>query len=300
MDIQKEQQKREEFKNILFDLAQSQNYFQDEINRSAMYERLESLYYSSCKEEQFRHFYSDIFEILSELEEDNAGSREILGQNLGELRKYYEPSNKDENGNLIDIGSSLTKLHDHVSLDIARMSYSDRGDRRLEQEESIENIKSNVGQFKQETETKLQKFEESLQGARNAQKEYIAILGIFSSVVLTFTAGIVFTTSVLQNLHTASIYRVTLMTLLIGLVLANILCLLFYYIDRLVNQGSEKKWKSTYIIIVNIVMVFGILSIVFSWYLGAVESRNLRVKDKETSTITQSAVSSKESYSPKV
>ena len=41
----------------------------------------------------------------------------------------------------------------------------------------------------------------------SSQREYIAILGIFAAVVLAFTGGIAFSTSVLNNVAKASIYR---------------------------------------------------------------------------------------------
>ena len=41
------------------------------------------------------------------------------------------------------------------------------------------------------------------------QREYISILGIFAAVVLAFTGGIAFSTSVLKNINTVSVYRIT-------------------------------------------------------------------------------------------
>ncbi len=43
------------------------------------------------------------------------------------------------------------------------------------------------------------------------QKEYITILGIFAAIVLAFTGGIVFSSSVLENIDKPSIYRISLM-----------------------------------------------------------------------------------------
>ena len=50
------------------------------------------------------------------------------------------------------------------------------------------------------------------------QKEYITILGIFAAIVLAFTGGIVFSSSVLENIDKPSIYRISLMAFIIGLV----------------------------------------------------------------------------------
>ncbi len=50
------------------------------------------------------------------------------------------------------------------------------------------------------------------------QKEYITILGVFSAIVLAFTGGIVFSSLVLENIDKPSIYRISLMAFIIGLV----------------------------------------------------------------------------------
>ena len=73
------------------------------------------------------------------------------------------------------------------------------------------------------------------------QREYISILGIFAAVVLAFIGGIAFSTSVLNNINTASVYRILVVSLIIGLVLINILFGLFYYVDRLVNGLQENR-----------------------------------------------------------
>lgn len=66
------------------------------------------------------------------------------------------------------------------------------------------------------TEKKLSDVEGKLE---NSQKEYISILGIFAAVVLAFTGGIAFTTSALNNIAQASIYRMVGILLIIGLYL---------------------------------------------------------------------------------
>ena len=94
----------------------------------------------------------------------------------------------------------------------------------------------------------------------NAQREYIAILGIFAAVVLAFTGGIAFSTSVLQNLHISSIYRIVLAVVIIGLVLVNLLYGLFYYIGQLVNKNAENNLKPLWI--VNLVFLLILIAII--------------------------------------
>lgn len=106
MNQEQEVQKRQEFKCILQDLARSQTELKDEIKLKEFINRLEQLYI--CPEHEnpenysvFRHYYSDIFIVLSEIANDKveADSGEsvsvdadidILGQNLQIiLMKYF-------------------------------------------------------------------------------------------------------------------------------------------------------------------------------------------------------------------
>ena len=280
MDITKEEQQRQEFRNLLLDLATSQTLLEDKYERYNFYQRLESLYYSTDADKEFRHYYSDIFSVLVQIKQDDKlGSIDILGQNLGEIRKGYQPKNQDANGNLINISDQIRKLYDHVSLDIARMRYSDAGDRRLSQQDNILKIEQSVNEVQNNVESAKDDLKKEVQvvkdSVHNVQKEYIAILGIFASVVLTFAGAFSFSTSIFSNLHQSSIYRIILATLIIGLVLTNILYVLFYYIDRLVNKKDDRKIKP--LLIADGILIALILGVCLFWILGLVEQRNLRI-----------------------
>lgn len=112
MDIIREEQQRDEFRGILLELSQSQLSLKEKGDRSKIYQRLEKLYYSSDSKEGFRHFYSDIFAVLTQIQsETKQGS--------------------------IDIRDSIRKLYDHVSLDIARIQYSDGTYRKISGNEAL-------------------------------------------------------------------------------------------------------------------------------------------------------------------
>ena len=279
MDLANEERQRNEFRNILFELSESQEILKEKFDRSRIYRRLEALYHPSVGEQSFRHFYSDIFSVLTTVKQgDKPGSIDVLGQNLSEIRKGYQAINTDQAGNVIDISDSINKLYDHVSLDIARMGYSDAADWRLSQESNLANIRAQISEIGDTFNERTKIVEERL---GNAQREYIAILGIFAAVVLAFTGGIAFSTSVLQNLHISSIYRIVLAVVIIGLVLVNLLYGLFYYIGQLVNKNAENNLKPLWI--VNLVFLLIIIAIIFAWYCGFVEKRNTRINENGTS-----------------
>lgn len=317
MDVSREEQQRQAFCNILFDLAQSQLSLKGKNYRSKIYQQLEKLYYAPEGKNAFRHFYSDIFSVLTQIQsEDISGSIDILGQNLLEIRKGYQVLNTDENGNPIDISDSIRKLYDHINLDIARIKYSDAADWKRSHGEVLSDVQAQVNQIhinlehaeqiqdslKAELEhqqsdyhAQVDQINVSIQEAKKAQcnlekelakqqREYIAILGIFAAVVLAFTGGIAFSTSVLENIAGISIYRIIIITLLIGIVLTNVLFGLFYYIDRLVNGPEHKTLKPLWM--TNFFLLFLIITTIMAWTLGIVENRNHNIQSKsETSNI---------------
>lgn len=278
MDVRKEQQQRESFRSVLFDLAKSQTLLGNPTERSQIYKRLENIYYSTENSEEFRHFYSDIFSVLIQIQQDdNLGNIDILGQNIYEIRKGYQAKNQDADGKAIDISDSIRKLYDHVNLDIARINYMYAADRKLIDEDKFKEIRAKVNGYQSDIEVIKKE-------AKNIQKEYITILGIFAAVVLTFTGGIAYSTSVLEYMHQSSIYRIVLVALIIGFVLVNILFGLFYYIDGFVHQKSERKIEP--MLIVNGIIILLMTINVIAWSNGSVEKRNNQIKKPENKTIS--------------
>ncbi len=74
------------------------------------------------------------------------------------------------------------------------------------------------------------------------QTQYITILGIFASIVLTFVAGLIFSTSVLSNIDKANAYRLVFVMTFIALFFGNILYLLFSFLSK-ISLSKEKKDK---------------------------------------------------------
>lgn len=269
-----EERQREELKEILCDLANDQSLMRDPKERSEFYVRLERLYYSPVKEKRFRHFYSDIFAILSSIRNgDIEGNTDIVGQNLKMIKDGYKPINKDENGNNKDISNEIRKLYDHVSLEIARLNYCVSVVKSETQENEINSLKGSAYELKEKVSNTQKEIENAQKKTDSMQKEYIAILGIFASVVLAFIGGIVFSTSVFSNIHLASIYRISLITLIVGLVVVNIIYALFAFISNMTNK-KEKVFSIKPVIIFNAIFLIMIAAVIVCWWIGVVELRD--------------------------
>lgn len=279
MDLEKESFQRKKFIDLLFELSKSDKWHQDAYSRSSMYKNLEAIYAPNEDGTHFRHFYSDIFLVLSEVQKNTQlGNTDVLIRNIDTIRSGYHPQNYDSKGNLIDISDSINKLYDHVNLDVARLSVSDAGDEKYSGKSAFDELQNQIRSLKEIAHSSNEEVKKVKEKLNNSQKEYISILGIFSSVVLAFTGGIAFSTSVLNNIANSSVYRIIAVSLIIGLVLSNIIFCLFYYIGNMV----DKKLNTTPIIILDIILIVLFAITVYAWYTGVVEVRD---KSIETSLL---------------
>ncbi|MCI8598839.1 MAG: DUF1275 domain-containing protein [Lachnospiraceae bacterium] len=278
MRILNEQEKRDSLNDVLIELSKSQDILKEPKDRASFFVRLESIYYNYEKE-NFRHYYSDIFSTLTLIDGDaSIGSLDILAQNIQTIKNGYIPKNCDENGEIINISKEIVKLYDHTNLDIARINYT----KTMTNETLSELAKNRL--LVVELEQKVKVSEESLNSLSNKtiddvkylsnqfqikqedmQKEYITILGIFASIVLAFTGGIVFSSSVLENIHKSSIYRISIIAFIIGLVFFNLIWLLMDFIRDINGKVIRKKWLW---LMVNLILIGGIIGTCFSYKYG--------------------------------
>jgi len=78
------------------------------------------------------------------------------------------------------------------------------------------------------------------------QREYITILGIFSSIILAFVGGITFSNSIFENFNKGSIYRLVLVICLLSFILLNTINLLTTFIKN-INQSTSSQHSVTFL-----------------------------------------------------
>lgn len=247
MDLNLESAKRQEFRDILVTLASSQAILEQKKQRAATYKDLEELYGSSSDNCKFRHFYSDIFPILTAIKNDpNMGDLDVLCQNLDIIRKGYQVKNLDNDGNPLDISDSLNKLYDHINLEIARINYSDREISSKSGRGELNDVKGRITALHSSLSKLDEKQIETSEKLHNQQKEYITILGIFASIVIAFMGGIMFSSSVLANILHANIFKLSFVVSLLGYILTNTIFMLEKFIF-IINNSPTDTLKPKYL-----------------------------------------------------
>lgn len=188
--------------------------------------------YLKFEEKVDRILYSEISCYIFSLD---MVSRGAFATNIENLMIYA--LNKDDI--LDDCRKIIIKIYDHCELALYQ----------------IENVQNILGASIEDTKLNLK------DEIRGIEKEYISILGIFASIVLAFVGGITFSSSVLQNIGSVSIYRLLLVVLILACVLVNIIWMLVHFI----MQINGKNIKIFEIRIFNLGCAVIALLIVCAW-----------------------------------
>lgn len=237
--IKKVNEKLEITKKIICDLCGSLMVETSSYRPESSIECINSFLNSESKME--RILYSEISNYIFYL--DGEEKRGIFATNVDNLLKYV---NNEENKIKMDVLKITIKIFDHFHL-------------ALHQIENVNNIiAAAISSSKEEVKKELRK------EFKGMEKEYISILGIFAAIILAFVGGITFSTSVLQNIHHASIYRTIFITDMIGFTLINILYLLMNFIEKI----NEKDFKKGHIKFINVVFIGILFLTVIAWYFN--------------------------------
>lgn len=277
-----------------------------------------------------RHSYSEITKYLL----NNDGGIEYMNRIVPELEKVRDAMPERS------VKISITKLIDHINLEIIRYSflydlitdtvaekYIELNNERLDginqlmsdmqkQTDSIkELLEGNIAQSEQLQENLMEIHKEvgeaqelseaakklsedarklskkAKEKVESAQKESITILGIFASIAVAFTGGMIFTSSVLENISKASAYRVIIVALIIGFVLINTVIALVLYLNHIVHSAAvdrEEKFfdklkkaigKNIFWIVTDAIVI----ALIWATYSGWERSSEKALHDKSNS-----------------
>lgn len=245
------EERRNELRKLLVRLSGSKDCFRNNKQLENCIESLEEIYWIS-KDEKFRHFYSDIFATVSLIDADaSLGDINTLVDNIEFIQNEYIDKNYDDAGEKIDIRKEIEKLYDHVNLDVARLNYL---------AQTFSKTESSLAELKEDG----RKAKEGIRRAENAEKNYITILGIFASIVLAFTAGLAFSTSVLENIHLASPCRLAFVVEILAFTFINVIYILTWFIQK-INSNGEVKYPC-FMKVINLIIVVSAVITAKCWW----------------------------------
>ena len=251
--------------------------------------------FAAYYEKNSRHSYSEVTEYIL----NNIGGIDYSYDIVAKLEKLYTEKLLDEN-----LQKKLLKLIDHIKLEQVRYKHlsdaieesvkqhflklsnekddaftsllNDANEKLKETEKELKNyynqqteeIDSKVKALRQGVDVLSELSIEAEDKIKNAQTENTAILGIFASIVLTFTGGMMFSSSIMENLNNSSFYRLFLICLVLGGILLNLISALLIYVNRIINYKHKSKSfikENAFWIVVNSLLVVGIILTLILW-----------------------------------
>lgn len=183
--------------------------------------------YIGSKRKLDRILYSEISNYIFSL---NIRQRGTFATNVDCLLQYvlsggFETSSE---GRKEDCRKIVLKIYDHFQLALHQ----------------IENTKSILRNSVEELKEEIRKENKGI------EREYITILAIFSSIVLTFVGGVSFSSELLSAMHSVSIYRLLLSIEGLAFVLLN----LSYMMLKLIFEINDKQLQGYSIMCLNAII----------------------------------------------
>lgn len=231
MLIEESLRRQEELKAHLYDMASAMKE-DDELREIAI--KLKGLYTGG-----FRHVYSEFFALIVEIaKDDNAYSLDFLANNITNVRALVEQDYVDGEKEFQGLYRPLTKLSDHINLEIARYSYSSIHEQRvLDLEKRNKNLQTELADA-------TEKLGEAQKSMSSVQTELIAVLSIFAAIVLTFSGSMSLLGNALTGMENAPFFKSVFFVLLCGFIITNVIFLMMYLVGKITGRNIYAKCKS--------------------------------------------------------
>lgn len=223
--------RQEQLKQCLYRLA-SQSF--DSSETQSVVEELKNLYTGG-----FRHSYAEFFPIIVEMSKDcNAYSTDILALHLTEISQFIEKDFVVGDREYTRLYRPVLKLCDHLNLEIGRFSHY------AVSENKIRDLSSSVESATEEINNSKLLLAAATRKAASLQTEIIAVLSIFSAVVLAFMGGMSFSNGVLESISKASVYKVGFISLICGMVVFNTIFGLMYLVSKITGRNIYARCRT--------------------------------------------------------
>lgn len=199
----------------------------------------------------FRHPYNLLFTLLTDFNgKDSENCDMLTGKIESLLKTTHQKQSKIANKKDLQydiygrLANCLFKLWDHISLDISRIQQN---------QNSIEKIRQPLTNIQNEQQKIESKVKETSIKADSWQKEMIAILGIFSSIILVVAGNLSFSATMFSQVSTTPILSLVIVFCLCGLLFFNSLMILIkVLLERKEREGNNSFRTSCWV--VNIIL----------------------------------------------
>lgn len=215
---------------------------------SRFYDQIKCVY-----EKDFRHSYS----LLSTyLEGKSPDVYPLLRTWLRQLYEYGKNTLGEK-----DVSGKIMKLLDHVELETIRL---DRMKAVQMYSEDMKRLQTEMGEVAKESTEMASAVKQDVE---KYHEQSVAILSIFSAVVLAFMGGISFSSGILGAISQTTVFRLVLTILMLGFVLFNSIFVLLRYVAYIIQKQESLRFK-TGIRAFNIALVVALALLIIVYACG--------------------------------
>ena len=112
----------------------------------------------------------------------------------------------------------------------------------------------------------------------------VTILGIFSSIVLTVVAGLMYSSSVLQSISTANFFRLVCISLIVGFICFHLISTMFRFIEKI--KGIKHEKTSAKELIFNIIIVIAIIITAILQFIYPENTNQIENEERSANSIS--------------
>ena len=214
--------------------------------------------------DDFRHSYSSINASLISISNGDINKLTIIANKLLEIYKEVKKNLKADDKNEEEFLRHLFKLYDHINLEAVQLQFMASTSEQIRKTESnIQNTEDKINEQSKEvnkTKDSIQTTKKEIEQVKNAiektQANYVAILGIFASIIIAFVANMSFSASVLQNIDKPNTLKLVAIICFLGIFIVNILNLLFNFIKEIHFGKRESNGCCSKLWLFNIIIIF--------------------------------------------
>ena len=214
--------------------------------------------------DNFRHSYSSINAFLIKISESDINKITIIADKLFDIYNEINKNLKENDKNEEDFLKHLFKLYDHINLEAVQLQFMAATSEQIRKTETnIQNTETTIKKQSiavNETQDSIQATKKEIEQVKitidKTQANYVAILGIFASIIIAFVANMSFSASVLQNIDKPNTLKLVAIICFLGIFIVNILNLLFNFIREIHFGKRENNGCCSKLWLFNIIIIF--------------------------------------------
>ena len=218
-------------RNCLYEMAST---CMDEAGIRSMVIKFKTLYTDG-----FRHNYYDFFPLIVEIaKDDNGYNLDYLSENIEASRAMVERDYIGGEKEFRGLYKPLSKLSDHINLEIGRYSYYSINEQR------VKDLEKRNQTLQTDLRTATDELKKAQKTASSMQTELIAVLSIFAAIVLAFSGSISFLGNALGAMKDVCLFKVAFFVLLCGFIIFNLIFLMMYIVGKITRRNIYARCKS--------------------------------------------------------